>query len=172
MLRSMKSIIVAGNAACLFDDIAKAEKMYGKMPYIAVNGAAKHVPAPYLFSQHPEHYISHNWLNQQKLINDKFEIHSHAEPSDLPFVDKWWEFPKGGGSGWGARKLATFLGYDFVVLCGMPLEPGPYVGNHNLGGYMHINNVVKDLQDDIESDTDWHDNVVSMSGWTRELFGC
>lgn len=167
----MKACIVAGNAACLFEDLEKAAK-YGNLPVIAVNGAAKEIPAAYLFSQHPTHYISHNWLHKQKLINDHFEVYSNDTPQDLPYVDHWVDIPKGGGSGWGARKLAALLGFDQVILCGMPLEPGPYVGNHNLGGFMHIENVVKDLQDFIAADTDWHAGCVSMSGWTQRLLGC
>jgi len=165
-------IIVAGNAACLFEDLAKAKAQYGDIPVIAVNGAAKEIPAPYLFSQHPTHFISHGWIRKQKLVNTYFEVYSNGEPEDLPYIDHWVDIPRGGGSAWGARKLATLLDFDFVILCGCPLEPGPYVGNHNLGGYMHMENVVKDLQDAIAADTEWHQNCISMSGWTKELLGC
>jgi len=167
----MKAIIIAGNAWTLHKDLLKAKKLYGELPHIAVNGAATSIPAPYLFSQHPEHYISHGWLRKHKMINKYFEIYSNGDKGDFPFVDHWVDIPKGGGSGWGARKLATLLGYDLAILCGMPLEPGPYVGNHNLGGFMHIPNVVKDLQDYIAADKDWHEGCISMSGWTRELLG-
>jgi len=166
----MKTCIVAGNAACLHEDLEKAKK-YGDLPIIAVNGAAREVRAFALFSQHPEHFLSHGWIRRQKRIHDEFTVNSCGE-GDLPYVDHWWPIDRTGGSAWGARKLACLLGFDRVILLGCPLEPGPYAGNHNLGGFMHKNNVVKDLQDQIEKDTDWHEGVISLSGWTREMFGC
>jgi len=64
------------------------------------------------------------------------------------------------------------MGFSPVVLVGCPLEPGPYVGNHNLGGFMHDRDVVEQMQREIVSDTAWHEGVVSMSGWTAEFLGC
>ena len=63
------------------------------------------------------------------------------------------------------------MGFDKVILCGCPLNAGPYVGNHNLGGFMADENIVKDLRNGIEFDTDWHDGVYSMSGWSKGLLG-
>lgn len=72
---------------------------------------------------------------------------------------------------WGARKVAGFMGFGPVILCGCPMETGPYAGNHNLGGFMHRDDVVENLRRGIERETEWHEGVCSMSGWTRGLLG-
>ncbi|MCH8099693.1 MAG: hypothetical protein IIB74_04570 [Proteobacteria bacterium] len=77
----------------------------------------------------------------------------------------------GSGSAWGARKMAWLMGCDQVILCGCPLAPGPYVGNHNLGGFMADENVVEDLRAGIEAEPEWFDGAFSMSGWTETILG-
>jgi len=158
--------IVAGNAACLHDDLKKA----GDYPIIAVNGAAREVKAIALFSQHPERFISLRWIHWQKKFGHEFTVNSVGS-GDLPYIDHWWDIPLGGGSAWLARKFAVSIGFDRIILCGCPMEPGPYVGNHNLGGFMHRKEVVDDLFQQIKSDTQWHEGCTSMSGATKRLLG-
>lgn len=161
---------MAGFAACLFDDLANARAVVGDVPVIAINGAASAVKALILFSQHPERFKEARWIEKQKVFGNDFTVHARGEGS-LPWVDYWWQTTGGGGSAWHARKVATLMGFDRVILCGCPLEPGPYVGNHNIGGFMHQQNVVDDLFDYVKSDKDWHKGAYSMSGRTRELLG-
>ncbi|KKL76037.1 hypothetical protein LCGC14_2048930, partial [marine sediment metagenome] len=72
--------------------------------------------------------------------------------------------------GWGARKLATLLGFDSVILCGMPLNPGNYASGR-LSKLMKNPDVIDSFRREIEDDIEWHEGVTSMSGWTRELLG-
>ena len=162
-------IIVAGNAWTLHEDLGKAKK-YGELPIIAVNGASKEVKAEHLYSQHPERLLSMGWIRYQRRFHSDFTVHAPGN-GDLSYVDHWWQIKKTGGSAWGARKLATLLGFKYIILCGCPMETGPYVGNHNLGGLMYKTNVVKDLQDQIASDKEWHKGCISMSGFTKDLLG-
>jgi hypothetical protein len=158
---------VAGSAACLHDDLAGAWKNYPEAPVIAVNGAAKEVAAFALYSIHIDRFESHRWVHHQKRKFDTtFSTHSRNLGADY-----LWSIRGGGGSAWDARKVAALIGFDLVILCGCPMEPGPYVGNHNIGGYMHVDTIVNDLRRGIESDTGWHKGVYSMSGWTREVLG-
>lgn len=165
--------IVAGNAQCLPDDLAKATEVYGELPVIAVNGASKEVKAFALFTQHPERFVKLGWMSAQKAkFGAGFTTHSTNYAHDHPvYVDEWWDIKRTGGSAWGARKLAFELGYDEVVLCGCPMEVMPYVGGHNLYGLMHKPDVVDDLFLQIEKDTNWHEGCISMSGRTRDLLG-
>lgn len=154
--------IVAGNASCLHEDLAKA----GKFPVIAVNGASKEVKAFALYSQHPERFLSAHWIRLQKKIHNDFTVNSSSYHES---VDKVWDIKNGGSSAWGARKMASLMGFDKVILCGCPMEVGPYVGNHNMGGFMHKEDVVEVLLNYIKTDTKWHKGCVSMSGATRDL---
>lgn len=163
---------MAGNAFCLHDDLARAWEIYPDAPVIAVNGASRETNAIALYSSHPERMVQHGfeWLRHQRRLFGETTVHASAFVPDCPHVEYWWEDARGaGGSAWGARKLAWLLGFDPVVLCGCPLDPGPYVGGHNIGGFMSRRDVVDGFRGDIEADTGWHEGVTSMSGWTRDF---
>ncbi len=164
--------IVAGNAWCLPDDLDKALSLYPKAPIMAVNGAAKEVNAFALYSKHPERLISHRWLYHQRRKFGEATVHGGKPVISCPHVEYWWpDAYGGGGSAWDARKVAHFMGFDLVILCGCPLVPGPYVGGHNLGGFMARRDVVDGFREAIEADAGWHDGAISMSGWTKEILG-
>ena len=163
---------------CLHDDLARARELYPDAPLIAVNGAAREVKAIALYSRHPQHFTkpSYNWIKRQRRFGDDFTVHASNTGGQylngVEGVEFWWEDARGGGgSAWGARKLAWLMGFEPVILCGCPLVPGPYVGNHSLGGLMYNNNVVEEMRRGLEQETEWHDGAYSMSGWTRELLG-
>jgi len=145
------------------------------VPVIAVNGAAKEVKAFILASQHPERMVARGfaWATRQaRKFGPGFTIHAPGnDDGKNPHVHYWWDVRKAGGSAWFARKVAQLIGFSPVILCGCPLDPGPYVGHHNIGGFMHRDDVVAELRKGIEADVEWHEGVFSMSGFTRDLFG-
>lgn len=166
---------MAGNAFCLKEDLDRASSLIGRCPIIAVNGAAREIEAFALFSYHPQRFIEppYSWITRRKKLGGEFTVHSAFRDAipDMPWVDHWWEGANGdGGSAWGARKLAALMGFSKVVLCGAPLIPGPYSG-YQLPLLMGRQDVVDKLLSEIESDTEWHEGVYSMSGRTRDLFG-
>lgn len=162
--------IVAGSAWCLEDDLERARSLIGDVPVVAVNGAASLVKAVMLVSQHPDRFEVLGWRRKQiALYGNAFT--THAPGTGGHGVDYWWPIRKGGGSAWCARKIASLVGFSRVILCGCPMEPGPYVGNHNLGGFMHRQDVVDELMSQIERDSQWHEGACSMSGKTRALLG-
>lgn len=63
------------------------------------------------------------------------------------------------------------MGFDPVILVGCPLTVGPYANHSNLGGMMHLPNVVDDMLRGIETDKEWHAGCFSLSGRTREILG-
>ena len=149
--------------------------MFPDAPAIAVNGAAREVEALALYSKHPERFVSARWMHhQRRKFGDGFTVHgSNVEKHGaLPHVDHWWEDARGGGgSAWGARKLAWLMGFEPVVLCGCPLDAGVYVGNYSLGGLMARGDVIGQLRAGIEAEPEWHEGAYSMSGWTRDFLG-
>lgn len=167
-------VLVCGNAACLFDDVARARAIFENAPVIAVNGAAKVIQAVALYSKHPERFTAFRWLEAQRFhFGAKPTTHADTRAAGKPpCVDYWWTgLWGGGGSAWDARKLAHFMGYAPVVLCGCPLDPGPYTNGGGIGGFMTDKQVVQDLRDGLARETPWHAGAYSMSGYTRELLG-
>lgn len=170
---------MCGNAWCLADDLARARKIWPDAPVIAVNGAAEHLKALALFTQHPRKFP--RWIAQQRSRHGEgFTTHAAGKAHvvtklgkqpRMPWVDYWWDgVACGGTSGWGARRLARFLGFDLAILCGIPLETGGYFD----GSISKVNRseaAMKHYREQVLRDTDMHDGVVSLSGWTREVFG-
>jgi len=165
--------IVSGYASCLHEDLRIAWDIFPNAGVIAVNAAAKEVKATALFSFHPEKFISSRWIEHQKKFGDEFTVHAmnRERHGDLSYVQYWWPPSHGGGSAWGARKLAWLMGFDTVILCGCPMIAGPYVGNHGIGGFMTQEDVVENYRREIREDTEWHEGCFSMSGATRDILG-
>lgn len=165
---------MAGNAFCLHDDLERAREIYPDSMVIAVNGASREVKAFALCSQHPERFVEggFEWIrHQNRLFGSDFTVHSTRFEPDMPWVGHWWKRAHGGGgSAWCARKIAAFMGFDPIILCGCPLVIGCYAG-YRPGGFMTRENIVADLRRGIEGEPEWHEGVVSMSGWTREFLG-
>lgn len=156
-------------------DLLAAHEMFGDdTPRIAVNGAARDVRAFALFSYHPKRFVEYgyDWIaKQRKRFGNGFTVHASAFVEGCPFVHHWWEGARGGGgSAWGARKLAKLMGFDPVILCGCPMEPGEYFG-HRPGMIMAKQEQHDFLRGFIEAEPEWHAGCYSMSGWTRELLG-
>ncbi len=167
--------IVSGNAWCLHQDLTEARKIVGDVPVIAVNGASKEVKAIAIYSVHPQRFIErgYEWIrHQSRLFGDGFTVHSSNKEKngDLSYVQYWWHIPGGGGSAWGARKIAKLMGFTTVVLCGCPLTPGNYA-DHSMGMNMTKPEIVGQYAREIESDVDWHEGCYSMSGATKAILG-
>ncbi|MCR4282380.1 MAG: hypothetical protein NUV72_05070 [Bauldia sp.] len=165
---------MVGNAFCMQDDIDRARVLFPNAPVIAVNGASREVKALALFSYHPERFIEKGceWIrHQRRRFGPGFTVHASKYVPGCPHVDHWWEGARGkGGSAWGARKLASLMGFGPVILCGCPLVPGNYA-NHRPGMIMTRAEVVGAYAFEIKADADWHEGCYSMSGATKEILG-
>lgn len=168
-------VLVCGNAWNLLEDVAAARRVdrLKDAPVIGVNGASAHVRLDFLFSRHPQKL--RKWRAKQAMRGHAFTVHSGGSAEDAshyPAVDYWWRDVGGQGtSTWSARKLARHLGFDEVVLCGMPLEVGGYCRDTVPAKHFRSKSKIKFYREGVAKDVSWHDGVTSMSGWTRELLG-
>jgi hypothetical protein len=90
----------------------------------------------------------------------------------FPWIDAWWPGVAGSGtSAWGAAKVAFMMGFDSVILCGSPLEQGPYADGLYAKTFQDDMQTINQMRMLIEQDTWMHPHVSSMSGWTREFLG-
>lgn len=172
-------VLVCGNAWTLHDDYASAVEIFGSVPVIAVNGAAGQVKAFALFTQHPRKFP--RWIKMQRdRFGDDFTTHAAGnrewatklgKPLSHEYVDYWWPDATGGGtSAWGARRMAGMMGFDTVILCGAPLEPGGYADNQPTQ-LMRNAKLMRHYQGQIERDTAFHPGVYGMNGWPAKFFG-
>lgn len=159
--------LVCGAAWCLHEDLKYARKTYPNASVIAVNGASGELKAQFLYSKHPSRMPQ--WIERQKQFGNDFTVHGSKYQPNMPWIQYWWSDARGGGgSAWGARKLATLLGFSPVILCGAPLDPGGYASSP-IAKLMRRQDVIDRFREEIKADIDWHENVFSMSGWTKEF---
>ncbi len=62
------------------------------------------------------------------------------------------------------------MGFDEVVLCGVPLQPGPYAHGQVAPPFTNIRNI-EGMRRRMEIDTWMAPYAKAMSGWPRTLFG-
>lgn len=173
------TVLVCGNAFCLRDDLERARDMFPAAPVIAVNGAAAEVKAFALFTQHPLNFTT--WMTaQRERFGDGFTTHAAGKAHmttklgvqpPMPWVDYWWDHvAHAGTSTWGARRMAKLMGFERVILCGMPLSKGGYANGHMARAWQREDKIAH-YRKAVESDIDYHPGARSMSGWTRDLLG-
>lgn len=174
-IRHSGVVIVCGSAFSLLDDYRKARARYPAAPVIAAKNAAWHVRAFALFSLHPGRFPG--MVEGQRRIHREFTTHLGGRIRDHTNMglektfepDFYWPEITGGSSGWAARKLAAAMGFDIVVLCGVPLSKGGYVNGPSK--VFQDNRIIERYRREVMEDTEYHHGVISMSGFTRELFG-
>lgn len=101
-----------------------------------------------------------------------FTLHSPRLPAGRPEVDYWWPAANGSGTtAWCTAKIACFMGFSEIILCGVPIAPGPHADGEDGETWSGGSGQIDKLRRAIEADTDWHGRVSSMSGWTRDFLG-
>lgn len=170
-------VLVCGNAWCLKQDLAEARKIQrlAAVPVIGVNGTARNISLDFLVTQLHQDKLRKWRQYQEAWFHKDFTTHSNGDGSaaaEYPWVDYWWTDIAGQGtSTWAARKLAVYLGFTEVVLCGMPLSLGGYCGGDLNPRHFEHQPSLDFYRQGVLKDIEWHEEVSSMSGWTRELFG-
>lgn len=119
--------MIMGSAECLFADYQKAKKFFDKYDIIAVNFSGicfKNVV--HLVSLHADRIPV--FLKAASLDNGR-HIHTHSIAGNLkiPEIENDWGseiLNTGGSSALFAVRVALKLGYDKIIVCGVPLNKG------------------------------------------------
>jgi hypothetical protein len=176
--RRSGTCLVCGFAPTLHDDLAAALKLRPGAFIVAVNRAGTAIKADAVFSLHHGPDKLGTWA---KVQHEKFgpcEVHAYGGKTDLekrqrlyPYVEYWW--PDAGGVGtsaWGARKMAGYMGFGEVILCGVLLDRAPYADGKFCRDFRN-RSVLKIYRQYIRKDTAWHKGAFAMSGWPRKFLG-
>lgn len=173
--------IICGSAWTADDDYALALRRFPDATVIAVNGAASRVRAHHLFSLHPKDFIDRGWIQKQESrFGSGFKVHGARLTNkddqewrvrENEYVDKWWPgVSTEGTSVWGGALLARAMHHDRILLCGAPMQPGPYVHGSRALAFLD-DGILEQYRSAIAADTEMHKFTRSMSGWTREILG-
>jgi len=133
---------------------------------MAVNLTALHLPFPvkHWVSFHHEFFETAvpflKYLQQRIYQTNPFPI-THSSDEGIN-VDKVWKFKYHDKSGWFATKIASELGYQSIVLCGIPMDNQPKFYEDKM-----TNCKLKDyLWEDLPQE-----RIRSLSGNTKKYFG-
>ena len=182
-----KKVVVCADAQCVWDDLerfgCRSDRVRGKVEkdgwdFLTVNHLVSTFPG------NIEHAYSNGPVFLKKCIAARREEyarefsgpkHIHSHSPGATFV---WPFGGHGSSGLGACLVAISLGYDRVVICGMPLDDGPHNGEPHWRRTAFQTSEVAGGQRTARNAHWWKakqfafdDKVRSMSGRTREWLG-
>ena len=166
-------VLVCGFGPGLFEDLEQARALRPDAPCIVINRAARHVKGFALFSAHPEEM---GMFSREQIKRFGYGFTTHT--SKVSFnrkkhvhIDYWWKKAAGSGSSsWCAANMADMMGFDEIVLCGVPLMPGNYADG-TMTVVMQKQRIIDIYRAFISADKRIHHKVRSMSGWTKDLLG-
>lgn len=173
------TLLVVGSGHCLWDDLARLNSLGLGGDVMAVNFASVFYPGPvhHLASLHPlniPHWIALRWLASNI---EGPRIHTHAQ-EPLPGVETTWRFECGCGTGGTSSLFAVLvglaLGYERVILAGVPLDnlghfydpPGPVKRD-----WQKLESRAVNIEWECARETVFHGRVKSMSGMTKAMLG-
>lgn len=177
--------VVLGSARCIWDDCAKID--FTKVEVIAINNMIMHHKGRvhHGISLHPEEpplWRQLRWTNQCE--ESHVITHSHRLPENndnLPpqefktrhGLDYLWEIEggRGGSSGLFAAMVGLALGYDKIILAGVPIDgTGHFFDPPGKAVNQFLGTNIKEEWDNANRNY-FKGRVKSLSGRTREWLG-
>lgn len=157
-------LLVVGSSRHVWEDV---EKVRGTGDVMCVNDMIMHYPEQVHHAYSNDNQWLPKWVNARRpryLMDwDKPQMHSCNQGSGITH----WPFPGHGTSGLGAVYVGLGMGYDEIILCGVPMDgtghyfDPPWSKTDAYPAGMRFWQQLKDI----------HPKIYSMSGNTRELLG-
>lgn len=178
-------LLILGGAACVWDDVERlGAAKPGRSNVVKFDGDIMCVNMAGLFVETFQHWYSNDgkWLLRlhaarrpewAKMYPGPIRLHSCMPCGGV----EHWDWNAQGSSGLNAVKVGLALGYGEIILCGIPLDDGPHVGDPPWKAC----NFTREVAAQVDSDenrfwksarlTEFGGRVKSMSGRTREWLG-
>lgn len=169
-------LIVLGGARCVWDDFLEVKKQGVKADLMAVNdvGLYCQLPLQHWVSMHPDNLQLWRSLVHTHAMDCSAVLHSNkANQGRWPIYD-WQMYDPGAYSGLFAAQVGLCLGYEQIILCGVPQDQsGRFFDPPWVKGLTHgTDNTSKNaFRHAVHGNPELKRCVRSMSGWTKELFG-
>ncbi len=162
----MKECIVIGSGRCVWDDLARTNTVCRDV--MCINDIGMHYPGPIRHWYSNDGVMLKYWHQARRPeYNKDIKLHSNngAGGSIDPSI-RVWEWVHG-NSGINAVKTALALGYDKVIVCGMPLDDSGHYFDSPWGVTNYNNNSV--LDDWVRYAVECRGKVISVSGNLRRI---
>ncbi len=124
-----QSCIICGAAPSLLEEFNEAKKHRPDAVVIAVNETTQAVHADHLMTMHYDkmNYFKAPSLNKNIITHSGMVARKPADEVYFNSIDYVWnDAHTAGTSGVSAMLIAMHMGFDEIILCGMPLEPTGY----------------------------------------------
>lgn len=181
-----KKLAVCGDAACVWDDLEALGcaahvgrgRVDGPYDFMTVNKLVEVFPGSIEHAYSNEPMWLHKFIAARRVeYAREFGGPKHTHSGNQGAT---WRWPWGGfgTSGLGAAIVGVGLGYDQIVLCGIPLDDGPHNGEPPWRRCTFTNEAANSGKSEINAywkkarDLAFHGRVKSMSGRTKDWFGC
>lgn len=167
-------LIVLGGARCVWADYSEYKQRGLRADIMAVNdvGVYCEMPIQHWVSLHPDNLIL--W---RKLLHNHardFSGMMHTNSHHYENMIDWHMNNIGAYSGLFAAQVGICLGYQEIILCGVPQDDsGRFFDPPWVKGLTHGTDQAskKSFREAVQRTADLRLCVRSMSGWTRELLG-
>ena len=169
--RNRRGLLVLGGSNCLWDDLKKVD--VSQFDIMATNdtGHVYEGRIDYWATLHPENFPAWKAKRWGNVDYESWSYTNYPVAKLNGVLEDFWRARNGisGSTGLFAAQVGLHLGYDYVLLAGVPMD-----GGNNIMG-------PKECWNDKTANsfrTAWEENldrlrekVYSLSGWTRELLG-
>lgn len=182
-----QSLVICGDAACVWDDLdafgcksASGKGMVAKLgwDFMVINKLGEAFPGSIEhWYSHAGHLLAVFTAARRQEYEKEFAAprHTHSCTAGAMWL---WPWGAHGTSGLGAVLTGVALGYDRIVLCGLPLDDGPHNGEPFWRRTRFASSEAADAKDggpDMHwrraRDVAFQGKVKSMSGRTRDWLG-
>ena len=175
-------LAVCGSGRTLWDDLERLKiRLYTEQDgwdVMVVNDVVQHMPRRIMHFYSNDRTMLEAWMAARRpMLRKRWGQPEYVHTCKSgPRIAYKWPWPAHGSSGLGAVYCALAMGYDPVVLCGVPLDDdGHYFdppGEHTAFTQEVGTTVDGDLMYWAKAQSKlFHGRVFSMSGRTRELLG-
>jgi len=167
------TLLILGTGRCLKDDLSKCNEPV--VDVATVNDAAMYYPGytKHIFAIHSEMIPHIKAMRAVRKYSSNSFTHTLYMPNRNHFSDFAWDInPFGGTSAMLAVLAGLYMGYDHVILAGVPMDNSGHFWDIAEDEVMvgldgeNIRNFWKMMNDEV-----FNGRVKSLSGWTRELLG-
>lgn len=180
----MRNLVIVGSGRCVWDDLIAVDCLYNNYDVMCINDMIMHYPdeIDHVFSC-DGYMLKHWWNARRPPYKSEFQripqFHTVDNDQDVPDSYRLWEFAGGGTSGLAACFAGIGMGYEHIILCGIPIDnEGHYWeapwGKTNF--QREIANSSGQIRGDgrrfwVNAKDKFDGRVKSMSGFTKKLLG-
>ena len=169
--------VVLGSGWTADDDLERARKLRPGAYLIGVNRSVQNYKCDMMVSL--DRQGAKEWQAEHQKKFGLIQIHSRmlkqrSVISAEPWINYWWyNYDPGGTSSWLAVKIAHAIGFQEIVLCGVPLEKGPSLPDDRWSDWSERSQLITidTFRSAVLRDHYLHSKIKSMSGWTKKVFG-